>query len=179
MSDAPITPEVVAPVAEAPVHTEAPADPDWLPARLERAKKSATSELLASLGVSSIEEVKTVAQKVQEFDAIKAAQMTELERVAAERDAFKTQLTEVEARAAAAEVKALRTSIGSAKGIPAALIDMLTGTDEESITAQVAAILAAMPNAPLPAAVHDVATDPDAGKTPEERALIAAFRKST
>ena len=160
MSDALITPEVVAPVVEAPVHTEAPADPEWLPARLERAKKSVTNELLSTLGVTSLDEAKAAAQKAARFDEIEAANKTELQKAIDRADEAERKIAETEGRAAAAEVKALRTSIGTTKGIPVALIDMLTGTDEAGITAQADAILAALPKSPLPGAIHDVLNPP-------------------
>ena len=174
-----VTPVVVAPEPTAPV-VAAPApeaaDPDWLPARLERAKKSATKDLLEATGLSSVDELRAVAEKAKQFDAIEAASKTEMQRAIERAEEAERKATELESRAAAAEIKALRTSIGTAKGIPSALIDMLTATDEDGITAQADAILAAIPAPPNHAAIHDVMTDPDAGKTPEERALIAAFR---
>lgn len=61
--------------------------------------------------------------------------------LAAEQEARKA---DQEARAAA-ELTALKTRIGSDKGLPAALVARLSGTDEESIAADADALLAAVP----------------------------------
>ena len=175
MPDAPTTPEVVAPEpviepAPEPPTAVTPAEPDWLPARLDRAKRSATSEALKELGVDSLEAAKAA---LEEAKTLKAAQMTEAEKLVEERDKALAARDEAVAAVKARDLTDLRKRIASETGLPEVLAAKLEGDDEAAMKAEAKAIIEALPSASqgLPPAAGDVKPP----NTPEDDPIRRAF----
>jgi hypothetical protein len=96
-----------------------------------------------------------------ELAELKAAQMTEVERVKAEAEAARAELEAARAEAKNANTRALRIKVGTEKGLPSPLIDRLTGEDEESIAADADAILSVMPKPAAPGGSNPPGEAPD------------------
>lgn len=88
------------------------------------------------------------AKKAEELqkrlDEIEAANMSELEKAQKEATEARTALEAAQAVASAAELSNLRMKIGTAKGLPAAIIDRLVGDDEEAIAADAEKLVATL-----------------------------------
>jgi hypothetical protein len=150
----PITPEPVpAPTpAPEPAPATAPADPDWLPDRLQRAKRSAVSEMLADLGAASLEEVKAaLAERTQ----LKQAQMSDADKARADAEAAIQRAEAAEQKLAAKETEALRAKAIAEVNLPAEMQQFITGTTEDDIRAQVKTLAESIPaqsaGVPVPA----------------------------
>jgi hypothetical protein len=157
MSDATPTPEVVTPEPVAPEPTTAatPAEPEWLPARLERAKRSALNDAMKELGVDDLDAAKSA---IEEAKRLKAAQMTDLEKLQSERDDLSTKLSTLESTLKDRDLRDMRLKVAAETGLPEVLAAKLTGEDEEAMKAEAKAILAAIPatSQGLPPAAGDV-----------------------
>jgi hypothetical protein len=160
MSEAPLTPEPVVPA----VPTVEP-EPEGAPQvftqeqvnAINARDRRADRERIAAQEA----ELTTAREKAARLDALEAEQLTAVEKEKARADAAEAALAESTARVKAAELQALRVKVGSEKGLPSALVNRLTGEDEESIAADADAILASIPAPGVPPAVHDVmAADP-------------------
>lgn len=147
-----------APVVEAPAPETTPEEK---PAEKVYTQSEVEKMLQKRLGkFGDYDEIKAKAAKADELEA---AQMSEIEKATKRAEQAEAKAAEIETRAKAAELAALRTRIGSEKGLPGALIDRLHGEDEETIRTDADALLAAMPKSstpPLPGAVNDVDEDP-------------------
>jgi flagellar motility protein MotE (MotC chaperone) len=87
MSDATTAPEATpapaAPIA-ATIPTPTASEPDWLPKRLEQAKRSATDEALKALGVDSLDTAKATIAKAKALEESQKSELQKLnERIAA------------------------------------------------------------------------------------------------
>ena len=79
MSDATTAPEgTTAPTEPVILPTAAPSEPEWLPARLERAKQAARADVLRELGAESLDAAKA---RIVAAKAAEDAQKSELQRL--------------------------------------------------------------------------------------------------
>jgi hypothetical protein len=167
MSDATPTPEVVTPEPVAPEPTPAvtPAEPDWLPARLDRAKRSAVSEALKELGVEDLDTAKAA---IEEAKRIKAAQMTDVEKAQQEAADKAARVVELEATLKERDLRDMRLKVAAETGLPEVLAAKLGGEDEDAMKAEAKAILAALPptSQGLPPAAGDVKPPDPADEDP-------------
>ena len=147
MSD-PLTNATPAPEPIAPEPAPAaPAEPDWLPARLERAKKSAANELLGTLGVDSVDSAKAL---LEEAARLKAEQMTEAERERARAEESARKVAELESAIAARDLADEKRRILASAKLPENLADILRGDTAEQFGDSVKAYLATNPASPDP-----------------------------
>lgn len=150
------------PTQEPAAVTEAPAEPDATP------DPSAEVEKWKAQARKNEERAKANAAAAKELAELKAAQMTESEKLAAERDAARAEAEAAKAEAAAVKLDALRTSIATEKGLPADLAARLIGGDEDAIRADADKLISALPKPEAPGA------RPPATESAED-ALLRAF----
>jgi hypothetical protein len=136
-----VTPEVVAPVVEAAAPA-APADPDWLPARLERAKRAAEKDVLETIGVTSLDEAKTA---IEDARKLRESQMTEADKAREEAEAATKRAEAAEAKVAERDMADKKRALLESKHLSPELADVLAGSDEESFAASVEKYVATNP----------------------------------
>lgn len=83
--------------------------------------------------------------KAAELEELRKAQMTKEELLASELEAANKRIEAAEAAKAKVELDALRARIATEHKLPAALAGRLTGTNEEELKADAAALVAAIP----------------------------------
>ena len=169
MSDQLTPTPVPEPVAPEPA---APADPDWLPARLERAEKSATNKLLGTLGVDSVDSAKAL---LEEAARLKAEQMTEAQRAAAEAEAARTEAAELRAALAARDLADAKRDILAKAHLDASLADILRGDDPDSFAESVKAYITANPAPPNPLPSQ---TNAEPRADTADEVLLSSFERS-
>lgn len=86
------------------------------------------------------------AERVKELEAKLAETGTDTEKLARTVEDLKAQVAEGEAARKNAELTALKVRIGAEKGLPPEFTGRVQGDDEESISADVDALVAAIPN---------------------------------
>lgn len=140
-------PEGDAPNAAVTPTPAAPAPPQAAPPTLTQeevnrlvgsARVEARNALLKKLGVESEDALKTA---IEERDALKQSQMTEVEQAQAKAEAAEVRAKAAEALVDEAKLSLLRAKVGRDKGLPEPLIEKLQGTDEDAIAAEVDALL--------------------------------------
>lgn len=106
---------------------------------------------------------KARAEKAEkELEELRRQQMTEQERVVAERDDLRKKYEEQAAQLAASRLDLLRRDVAAEKGIPAALARRLDGTTREDIEKDADTLLSLLPD---PNAPRTPKPDPSAGAT--------------
>lgn len=94
---------------------------------------------------ANAEKAKKADELQKRLDEIENAGKSELEKAIARAEAAEKRAQELDVTAKSAQLAALKAEVGAEKGLPAALINRLTGEDRESIAADADAILAALP----------------------------------
>lgn len=151
------------------------ADVDRLMGRTrEEAKRAVMNELATKYG-----DLDALAKAQKELEEKRQAEMTELEKLQAERQKLLEKLQAQEAAAKAAQLDALRLKVGQEVGLPPALASRLQGSTAEEIKADAEAVLAALPGQPAPGAfgstgATDGTNDKNHGLTASERAVADA-----
>ena len=85
----------------------------------------------------NIDELKELKEKAQKWDQQEAASLSEIDKLKKACEAATTARLEAEARAKAADVKAIKTLLIQKAGIPMDLIDRVRGETEEEIKADI------------------------------------------
>lgn len=129
-------------------------NPSWLPDRLERAKRSAISDLLKQVGVESVDALKAIVKPPEppkqpeptpEKPAAKAEKTAKASDELAElKDLIKQIVDERKAEKAEA-AKVTRAQIAAKYGLPEALAARLQGNDAAELEADAKTIAAALP----------------------------------
>lgn len=102
------------------------------------ARVEARSALLKKFGVASEDELRAA---LEERDALRQSQMSEVEKAQADAAKWQKKAEEAQAALESANLAAMRASIAREKGLPEKLIKAITGTDEDTITAEVEELL--------------------------------------
>lgn len=133
-----------------------------------RARRDATKTAKAEK-----ERADALAAKLAEYER---AQMTDQERIAAERDDLRKQLEERDAQLRARELELVRREVAEEKGIPARMARRLAGSTREEIEADADLFLKDMPEQPRPKYVDPTAGTSSQGGPPASMADgIAAY----
>lgn len=132
------------------------------------ARVEARTALLKKLGVESEDAIKTA---IEERDALKAASLTEAERSAEEANKWKAKYEESQSLITAAQLSLLRAKVGREKGLPEPLIERLQGTDEDTLAAEVDALLPFLKGSETPPNIGGGTVPPSAGNglSPDEQ----------
>lgn len=152
---------------EAPEAAEAEAEhnidelPEWARKSIEKANREAAGYR------TKLREVEPLAQRARELEE---SQKTEAQRIAEAQQ-------QAEQRATQAEREALRYRVAVAKGIPADLVDFLSGDTEEDVAAKADVLLSRLNATPeVPRSPREVlrpgAVPPDAAEPPDFNAEL-------
>lgn len=155
MSDTEPTAAAATPVAES-----APAAPAAETAEVDY---RAEAEKWKALSRQNEAQAKANAEKAREFDALQEANKTELQKAIEAAEAANQ-------RATAAEQRALKAEIARTKNVP---VDLLTGTDEDSLNASADALLAFLGSQKPVPAVGGVGVNGSAAPVIYDRAQLA------
>lgn len=119
---------------------------------------------------AEIERLKPLAEKAQ---ALEEAGKSETQREREAREAAEAKYAEAEARATAAERRAIQLAVAQDLGLPVVLAERLTGSTEEEIRADAERVLNALPGGVPPAPVRrDAAAGGANPQTPDMNALL-------
>lgn len=163
-------------MSEANTPAEAPAAEEAQEQHAEKTFTQADVDRIVGERISGVKskfaDYDDLKKKAARADELEAAQMSEVEKAIKRAEDAENALKAVEEKATQAELAALRIKVGTEKGIPAALIDRLSGNDAASIAADADAILAALPKPTPPSS----GTNPP-GEDDDVDSVLAAIRK--
>jgi hypothetical protein len=119
----------------------------------------------------------TLKAAADELQQIKAGQMTDMQRIQAEAEEWKSKYEAAEEQRSQAELQALRALVASEKGLPPKLAARLSGGTREELEADADDLLAFVPSGPRPPRPNPQQGQPSPNASNREQGAAEADRR--